>query len=257
MAKIMLGVAEDAFIYPRSYYFVAPLGVGMTLERLLSDPDALKTAFMKKLADVDSPVNSWKPDRIDKVASIADSADYSIFDSAQLDDIVEAHRSTPYHLARFGGMLSGRPPASPAPSNVLNSESKYLDKLLSVYREKREDKDLTFEQIELLEWYQKHLNRQRTSFFSAESLRSFARDKVPSGTFEALKDDVYEGVVEVEQDDTHSDGISRLNAVLSAASAMSVDENALIVVWRPIDRKGICHQLANDDKLTWCREESR
>lgn len=253
IAKIMLGVAEDAFVYPRSYLFVAPLGAGMTLERLLSDPDALKTAFLNKLADTKAPVNSWKPTRIAKLLPIAQEADYSIFDSAQLDDIVNDHRASPYHLARFGGILDGRPPAPPAPTDLQNSETRYIDQLLEVYREKSGNNAMTIDDVQGADWFRDHLIRQRTNFFSAESLRAFARDKVPIGTFDALKEEVFEGVVEVEQDDSHPTGLARLNEVLAAARDMKTDENALIVVWRQSDRKGICHQLANDAKLSWCQ----
>ncbi|WP_235169651.1 ABC-three component system protein [Rhodococcus erythropolis] len=254
MAKIMLGVAEDAFTYPRSYFFVAPMGAGMSLERMISDPKELKDKFLEKLSDIKSPINSWKSDRIAKVLKIAKDADYSIFESAQLDDIVDEHRGTPYFNARFGGVLNERPPTAPIPTGLQTAETGYIEQLLKVYKEKSGNPEMTLESVKLAVWYREHLNRQRTSFFSAESLRTFARDNVPAGTYDSLKDEVYEGVVEVEQDDSHVDGISRLNKVLSAASAMKVDENALIIVWRQLDRKGICHQLANENRLTWCQE---
>lgn len=41
--------------------------------------------------------------------------------------------------------------------------------------------------------------RQRERFYSAESLRNFSRDTVPAGTFESLQEEVYQGVVDVDQ----------------------------------------------------------
>lgn len=78
----------------------------------------------------------------------------------------------------------------------------------------------------------------------------FARDHIPPGTFESLQDDVYSGVAEVEEQD-FADGYNRLKAVLAAARDMQLGTDILLRVERPDDRKGICHQLANDDRLIW------
>ena len=48
-------------------------------------------------------------------------------------------------------------------------------------------------------------------------------------------------------------GLDRLHRVLEVAGALKIDQNALITVWKQLDRKGICHQLANDDELEWVR----
>ncbi|MCV5934850.1 hypothetical protein OFO87_32535, partial [Escherichia coli] len=39
--------------------------------------------------------------------------------------------------------------------------------------------------------------RQRERFYHAESLKNFARDTVPAGTFDALQDEIYHGVIDV------------------------------------------------------------
>ncbi|MEU2182475.1 ABC-three component system protein [Streptomyces thermolilacinus] len=82
----------------------------------------------------------------------------------------------------------------------------------------------------------------------------FARDSVPEGTFESLQSDVYSGVSEVEEDDFPT-GYARMKAVLAAARDMPLGPNVLINYVKPEDRKGICHQLANEDRLTWVQEE--
>ena len=41
-----------------------------------------------------------------------------------------------------------------------------------------------------------HFRRQREAFYEAESLRVFARDSVPPGTFESLLDDIHDGVID-------------------------------------------------------------
>ena len=73
---------------------------------------------------------------------------------------------------------------------------------------------------------------------------------MPPGTFEDLQTEVHAGVVDVESA-SHADAYARLNAVTQAAIQLHLTSNALISVVRVPDRKGICHQLANEDRLTW------
>jgi hypothetical protein len=95
-----------------------------------------------------------------------------------------------------------------------------------------------------------HYHRQREYFYHAESLRNFARDTVPSGTFEDLQNEVHAGVIEVEAA-PHADGFVRVNAVTQAAALLPLTANGLISVTKIQDKRGICHQLANTDRLTW------
>jgi hypothetical protein len=96
------------------------------------------------------------------------------------------------------------------------------------------------------------MRKQREYFYCAETLRLFYRDKVPPGTFENLQQEVEEGVIEVHDAD-HTHGYDRLQAVLSRSQTISLTSNALISVWQSRDKKGICHQLANEDRLRWCQ----
>jgi hypothetical protein len=42
-------------------------------------------------------------------------------------------------------------------------------------------------------------------------------------------------------------------AVTKAARDMQITSNALITRAKPQDRDGICHQLANEDRLRWIK----
>jgi hypothetical protein len=95
-----------------------------------------------------------------------------------------------------------------------------------------------------------HYNRQREFFYHAESLRNFARDTVPAGTFEELQDEVHAGVIEIEAA-PHADGFARVNAVTQAAASLPLTANGLISVTKVQDKRGICHQLANANRLQW------
>ena len=95
-----------------------------------------------------------------------------------------------------------------------------------------------------------HYHRQREYFYHAKSLRNFARDTVPAGTYEELQSEVHAGVVEIEAAE-HPDGLVRLNEVTQAAALLPLTANGLISVTKVQDKRGICHQLANEDRLKW------
>jgi len=98
-----------------------------------------------------------------------------------------------------------------------------------------------------------HYDRQRVLFYSAESLRNFARDRTPPRTFDSLQDDVYNGVIDICEA-VHSDALERLRTTITTAGQLDVSGNALVGVTKVADKQGICHQLANDDRLIWRQE---
>ena len=99
----------------------------------------------------------------------------------------------------------------------------------------------------------RHLQQQRVRFFRAESLKAYSAGAVPPGTFEKLQDDIHSGVVDIAQSD-HPDGYTRLSQVLTQVGSLDLNRHKLIDVTDIEDRKGVCHQLANDDRLTWVEE---
>ena len=95
-----------------------------------------------------------------------------------------------------------------------------------------------------------HFNRQREAFYHAETLRVFLRDKVEPGTFERLQGEIRAGVVDT-CDSPYGDGYQRVCAVTKAAQDMQLTANPISPIAQVQDRHGICHQLANEDRLKW------
>jgi hypothetical protein len=75
---------------------------------------------------------------------------------------------------------------------------------------------------------------------------------VPDGTFEALQEEIFDGVVDVCES-THSNGFECVKATTQAARSLQLTSNALITVLNLADRNGICHQMASVDKLVWVK----
>jgi hypothetical protein len=121
---------------------------------------------------------------------------------------------------------------------------------LAVYLERHPDKVTTLDSVASVPRLRRHLYRQRVSFFRAESLRAYSIGAVPQGTFEKLQEDIHDGVVDVAEGD-HPDGYARLGQVLAQVGSLDLSRHKLIDVTDIDDRKGVCHQLANDDRLTW------
>jgi hypothetical protein len=61
---------------------------------------------------------------------------------------------------------------------------------------------------------------------------------------------VFQGVVDISEA-THPSGYDRMKATVAQAALVSSTSNALALATRVQDRQGICHQLANEDRLTW------
>lgn len=255
MLKIFIGVIEGHYGMPDRYMFLAPRGCGPTLNRLLSKPTELRETFLDHLEPGSASISTITPETVQAVRDLANSTDFSVFQSVELADALDVHRTTRHFAGRFGGPLPKRPPVPQPPDSLAENETRYARKLFDTYAETNPPDPLDEAALSSHPQFGKHFQRQRVSFYSAEALRLYARDSVPYGTFEALQDDVHGGVVEVA-DANHASGMDRLQEVLSQSTQLDLSSHALISVARHEDRKGICHQLANDDRLTWVCQTS-
>lgn len=254
IGKCIWHASEGRFAPPRKFYFIAPKDCGMSLKKILLNSTDLKSKLFEKWDD-------WCADSITSTKTIAlegdfrayvDAFDFSIFTFKPALEIIDEHRKTPYFAARFGGGLPDRPTADSPPAEPDASESRYLQQLLDAYGDHNGQPCADTSALAAWPELVAHFNRQREVFYHAESLRNFARDNVPPGTFEDLQEEVFSGVIEVEAA-THVSGLSRVNAVTQAGAQLPLTANGLISVTKIQDKKGICHQLANEDRLKWVK----
>lgn len=237
---------------PRKHYFVCSQGVGTSLEKLLNTPGTLKA----KAAE------NWGKhccDGITSGASIAldgglkdyfEAFDFSIFSSRSVVEIIEEHSKTRFHAIRFGGGLPVRPNPDPPPDTPQENESRYIRQILDAYGDHLGTSLSDAAALVHHDVLKRDYLRQRERFYHAESLKNFARDTVPDGTFDALQDEIYHGVVDVCENN-HANGFERMKATISQAATVAATSNPLVSSMKIQDRQGICHQLANDDRLRW------
>lgn len=253
LGKLAYYTFSKEYSLPRRYVFVAPQGAGNTLSKLLRRPDELRNGLFaawdkycqKKITTTkDVVLDAPLRDHIAKM-------DFSIFSAASPLTLIDEHRTTPSYVARFGGGLPPRADAPQPPTTITANETTYVRALLDAYEDRigtalggpgdLGDPDLT-----------SHFSRSRREFYSAESLREFSRDNVPTGTFERFLDEVHDGVIDVVQA-THTDAYERVLATVKQAKTLQLTANALVARTWPSDRGGMCHQLANDLRVRWRR----
>lgn len=251
IGKILWHVFRKDITLPRKYYFFAPKDCGPALKKLLLNPAKLKAMVFEKWEDwCESSITSTQEIKLEgEFAKFVEAVDFSIFQHKPRHEVIEDHRETPYYVIRFGGGLPPRPMPSAPSEEPSAAESRYISQLYEAYSDK-EQLSVAAENISSYPKLLSHYGRQREAFFHAESLKNFARDSVPQGTFESLQSEIHSGVVDTCDDD-HVHGLVRMKAVINRANDIQLTENGLIQVTKIQDRNGICHQLANEDKLIW------
>lgn len=250
IAKIVFFSHRGDYVPPRAYRFIAPKGISTAFSQLLSNAQKLKATLIEDWHKLVSVLPPQTPVAIStELSQHIDAYDFSTFGSVPLATLIEEHAKTLYYIPRFGGGLGDRPLVPGVPVQIGENETRYTRQLLEAYGDKHgalfDLKDLASQQR-----FKSHFDRSREAFFHAESLRVFAREKVVPGTFESLQDQVFGAVTDIHERN-FADGFDRVLAVVEAAQALNLTSHALGPSTLPSDQRGICHQLANDDRLTW------
>lgn len=253
LGKLVYYTHQGEFTVPRAYRFVAPQGAGSSLSKLFAKPADLKAQL---IANWDSQCRSsitrtgevpLSPELLAHLNTI----DFSSFGSIPPLTLIDQHRTTPWHIARFGGGLPPRPPLPTPPAEPDVIEAVYLRKIFEAYSDARGSAVSRFADISAEPQYSGHYSDSRVEFYTAESLRSFSRDTLPDGSFKQLQEEIHSGVRDTLRG-AHPNGFQRLLAVVGSARALQLTSHPLVPRMHIRDRGGICHQLANDrDDVQW------
>lgn len=252
IGKILWHSFNGVYVPPRSCAFIAPKGPSTSLGLLLANAENLKSEVLGK----------WQKMISDKITSkqcveltggfetYVNEFDFSIFSAPSPRSVIEAHKKTPYYPGRFGGGLPSRPVAETPPDDIGNHEIEYTKKLFDAYADHKGQTVSSATDLNAWSNLKEHFRRSREAFYHAESLRVFVREKADPGTFASLQDEIFDGVVDTCES-VHEDGFARVVAVTGSAQSLALDAHPLNKNALPKDRRGICHQLANDGRLTW------
>ena len=69
-----------------------------------------------------------------------------------------------------------------------------------------------------------------------------------------MQDQVFDAVIDIAESTSHASGLVRVNAVTDHAGNYAVQDHPLKTYVKSKVLKGVCHQLANADRLTWVQE---
>ncbi|MFP9135670.1 ABC-three component system protein [Devosia sp. XGJD_8] len=253
VGKILWYSFSKHYAPPRACYFVAPRGTSTKSTRLLGDQKALKDGLIKAWEkSVRTHIASAPVEFEGEFAKYVLAFDFSIFRPMSIRTVLEQHQATQYYLPRFGGGLPTRPRPGLPPDAPAGHESGYVAKLLEAYADHLTAPTLSIHDLHQHPKLEDHLKRSREAFYQAESLRIFVRDKVEPGTFENLQSEIFGGVIDTRNAE-YKDGYECVVQVTKAAQDMDLGAHPLSASVFPTDKRGICHQLANDDRLGWLK----
>lgn len=252
LGKIIYYSFSGEYNPPRKHYFVASNDIGTKLEKLLNNPSKLCIGLKDNWDGYcKRGITSTREIELSgTLLSYLDEFDFRIFSSKSHQELIEAHSQTTFHAIRFGGGLPQRPTSQLPPNTPTASESRYIRQLLDAYEEHLGCSLPNLNSLDEHAMVKNNFKRQRERFYHAEALKNFARDTVPEGTFEELQDEIFHGVVDISEG-SYLSGFDRMQATIAQASNIALTASPLVSVTKLQDRQGVCHQLANQDRLKW------
>lgn len=252
--KIIYYSFIEEYPVPENYYFVSPKGIGTTLTKYLNNPSILKKELNKNW-------NNYCESKITKKSDVmltGELLDYfnnftfSIFKKIKPSKIIEEYKVHPNYYIRFGGVLPERDVITDIPDHPRSNELRYINQLIKAYNSDS-IKELSGTSM-LSGNYLNHFNRARKSFYFAEELRNFTRDNLPEQVFKNFQENIYDGVINSVEED-YINAYKKVKKVEDVATKIPIDSNPLREVCNPIDKKGICHQLVNENQISWVDED--
>lgn len=252
IGKILWYSYNKVYKAPRSHLFIAPMGASTPLSLLLANAEQLKNEI----------INGWDERIANKITKIetvvldgkfeeyVQEFNFKIFSAPQAKTIIKQHKQTVHYIGRFGGGLPQRPIVDAPPEEITGGEMMYTQKLFDAYSEHTGVVINSLSDLTKILKLKDHLGRSRESFYSAESFQAFVKEKAAPGTFENFQEEIYKGISDTYDGD-HQDGYKRVVAVTNCAQSLALDSDPLNKSAFPTDRRGVCHQLANNGRLTW------
>ncbi|WP_445151376.1 ABC-three component system protein [Baekduia sp. Peel2402] len=248
LGKLVYYSSQGAYCVPDNYFFVAPKGVSEKTRLWLADPEQVRTRL----------IDGWKKycAKLCPLTEIRDQLTGFAFpplDVIKGEDIILSFKGKPSYAAFFGGGLAKpRPEVKTPPDEVEQTELGYIGCLVEAYEEHSSGAVSDRAGADSHATYGPHLRGSRRDFYCAESLREFSKDVLVAENeqYAELQQQLLDGIEPVVQS-AFATGYDRVLGVTAHATTVELSDHPLAPEVRPSDRKGICHQLANDGRVRW------
>jgi len=253
-AKIIYYSFLEEYPIPQKYYLIGTNDIGTSLKKYFINTQKLKDELKKQWkAKCEKEITKTTPVILEgDLLEYFNKFDFSIFEKVNPKTIVEGHKLHSNHLLRFGGGLPSRISIE-IPLLEADKKLRYVEQLVKAYNSDSTDRLEEVEHIEKSK-YDRHFKDSRKSFYKAEELRALTRDNLTEQVFDNFKEDIYDGIINKSEED-FDNGYKKVKEVESEASKIIIDSNPLTEACRPADKKGICHHLINDKKISWIEDE--
>jgi hypothetical protein len=249
--KVIFHAFKGAYTPPRKCVFVAPRMVSTGLRELLLHPAKFRQEVLSTWDErVAKKLEAGKNHKLEgDLKSYAETYDFTAFGYSTLDELLDAHRLTGYWAERFHGFLPP-PPAGTVPADITDDETMYISRLLEVYEE---IEGCSLSSVSALASdhpkHAAHLHQQRVRFFDADYFAHHYRDSTAPGTVEDFEEQIHDAVEPVLTYLTGS-GHERLTKALETAGSCT-PAGLLAPQAKVRVKQGVCHKLANRDRLRW------
>jgi hypothetical protein len=252
-AKLCYYTFKGDYTVPENFFIVTHKGIGQKLSDLLDNPEQLKKDLISNWADYcEKKITSKQTIKLEGgLLKHVESFDFSIIKQIQPIELIEQHSKTKYHSLIFGTSLNKRPKPLLPPSEIDNREVRYVEQIYEAFSEHL--RQPITQQQDFND--QKHLkncfDKARVGFYCAESLKEFARDSLPDESFFTDLIDEFDEGLELTAKAVYPDGYERIMKTSEMALQLQLSATVLRDELKPNDRVGMCHQLANENRIIW------
>jgi len=249
IGKLLYYTYNQEYVVPENYYIVSSKGCGAKLTRLIEKPEQIKSAIIQNWNNkCKHSITKEKNIELDtEFKTFIKNFDFSIIHEITPLKFLEEFEKTKYYSSWFG-LRKFKRKVPPEPSNIIGSnELTYVNKLYRAYGSVNKSNITNFKQLS--NKHQEHFNIQRKCFYSAEGLKEFSRDSLPTDeTFIDLQNQIIDPVKSQILCNTYNNGVECLNSAISIATTLNIGNNSLSEFLKTNDRIGILHQVANEDE---------
>lgn len=257
LGKLIYFTFIGDYSIPQNYFIITAKGIGPTLTDLINTPDNLRDSLLENWGKYcQRKITKTTDIKLTKeLREYINGFSFSIIHEIPPLDFLAQHEKTRYHYRIFGVGLKKRIISEEAPSSIKPHEVKYVQKMYKAFGDHL-DKEVSCQQdFEDNQQISGSFKKARVCFYKAETLKEFSRENFCNESiFEDLRDQIYEGI-EITINKDYKDGYQRMIAVSEKSQDIQIEASVLKVEMRPDDRVGICHHLANEDKIDWIKSE--